>query len=56
MTAEITAANKTLQGFKMKDMERQREADKAMDGEKMEGERKRILRQLCLMMRGHNDF
>ena len=33
LTAEITAANKTLQGFKLKDMERQREADKAMDGE-----------------------
>lgn len=33
LTAEITAANQTLQAFKLKDLERQREAELAMEGE-----------------------
>ena len=33
LTAEIAAANQTLQAFKLKDLERQREADLAMEGE-----------------------
>ena len=33
LTAEITAANQTLQAFKLKDLERQRETELAMEGE-----------------------
>ena len=35
LTAEITAANQTLQAFKLKDLERQRDAEHAMEGERL---------------------